>query len=90
MNKETYKDVFRKKLNETRRNFGDVDVWDTPGEAPVRNPKPVKPRNPTRPSEPNLLFPFGKPILQPSYVDPIRPLPPLQKPSIKPTKPTEV
>lgn len=75
MNKETYKDIFRKKLNETRRNFGDVDVWDTPGEAPVRNPKPVKPINPTTPVEPpRYTDPAKYPkLMQPVTTDPLKP-----------------
>jgi hypothetical protein len=90
MYEESYKDVFRKKLNEkTGWKMRSLD-WDM--ETPIAKPKPRKPpTNSTSPSRPDILFPFfGKPTLQPSSVDPITPLPPLQKPIIKPTKPTEV
>lgn len=89
MNKESYKDVFRKKLNERTGWKMGPQHWDM--DEPIAKPTPRKPpRNSTSPSRPNLPFPFDNPILPPSSVNPITPLPPLQKPIIKPTKPTEV
>ena len=70
MNKETYKNYLRSILYETRRNFGDIDVWDTPGEQPIRKPK--KPTTNTNPNLPSEKPRSSNPIIYPKMIQPIR------------------
>ena len=73
MNKETYKNYLRSRLYETRRNFGDIDIWDTPGEQPIRKPKkPTKPTTNTNPNLPSEKPRYGDPIRYPKLIQPIR------------------